>query len=411
MLGDVGLPQPERRLDDYPHQFSGGMRQRVMIAMAICTSPDILIADEPTTALDVTTQARIMEMLGRIVEERRMGMILITHDLGLASSFCDDIHVMYAGRIVESGSADAVLRTPAHPYSEALLDSICGLDRDVDRPIAAISGQPPLPHQLPSGCPFHPRCAYAQEICAEQPPPPVVVGPQVAECHFPVGGARRVSATRRDADRAEPVHDGEPLVVVDHLSRHFQLGGRRSGRVVKAVDDVSLVLKRGETLGLVGESGSGKSTLARLLLRLDEPTSGGVHFESTDLFAASPRELRRLRREMQIVFQDPYASLNKRKTVEQIVSFPLVVHDRSLLAQGAAARGSRSCSSSSVSGRSTRAPTRASSPAASASVSASRARSRSTRSSSCSTRPSRRSTSRSRRRSSTSCAAFRTGST
>ena len=187
VLGDVGLPQPERRIDDYPHQFSGGMRQRVMIAMAICTDPDVLIADEPTTALDVTTQARIMEMLGRIVEERRMGVILITHDLGLASSFCDDIHVMYAGRIVESGSAGSVLRTPAHPYSEALLDSICGLDRDVGRPIAAISGQPPLPHQLPSGCPFHPRCAHAQEICSVEPPPPVVVRQQVAECYFPVG--------------------------------------------------------------------------------------------------------------------------------------------------------------------------------------------------------------------------------
>jgi peptide/nickel transport system ATP-binding protein len=188
VLRDVGLPHPERRLDDHPHQFSGGMRQRVMIAMAICTGPDVLIADEPTTALDVTTQARIMEMLGRIVEERRMGVILITHDLGLASSFCDEIHVMYAGRIVESGSAEAVLRTPAHPYSEALLDSICGLDRDVTKPIAAISGQPPLPHRLPSGCPFHPRCAYAQEICSDQAPPAVVVRAQTAECHFPVGG-------------------------------------------------------------------------------------------------------------------------------------------------------------------------------------------------------------------------------
>ena len=141
------------------------MRQRVMIAMAICTNPDVLIADEPTTALDVTTQARIMELLDRIVDERGMGVILITHDLGLASSFCEDMHVMYGGRIVESGSAPAVLSTPAHPYSEALLESICTIDRDVDRPIAAISGQPPLPDQLPTGCPFHPRCAYAQDLC------------------------------------------------------------------------------------------------------------------------------------------------------------------------------------------------------------------------------------------------------
>jgi len=190
VLGHVGLPQAERRVDDYPHQFSGGMRQRVMIAMAVCTNPDVLIADEPTTALDVTTQARIMELLDRIVVERQMGVILITHDLGLASSFCDDIHVMYGGRIVERGDADAVLRTPAHPYSAALLDSICGLDRDVDAPIAAIAGQPPLPHRLPSGCPFHPRCAYAQQVCTEQPPPEVVVRAQSTECHFPLREAR-----------------------------------------------------------------------------------------------------------------------------------------------------------------------------------------------------------------------------
>ena len=183
VLGDVGLPQPERRLDDHPHQFSGGMRQRVMIAMAICTNPDVLIADEPTTALDVTTQSRIMDMLGRIVEERRMGVILITHDLGLASSFCDDINVMYAGRIVESGSADAVLRTPAHPYSEALLESICGLDRDV--------GKPMLPHLLPSGCPFHPRCVYARERCVDDVPEPAPVRVQTVECHFPVGAEAR----------------------------------------------------------------------------------------------------------------------------------------------------------------------------------------------------------------------------
>ncbi len=187
VLRDVGLPQPERRVDDYPHQFSGGMRQRVMIAMAISTRPAVLIADEPTTALDVTTQARIMEMLTGIVEERQMGVILITHDLGLAASFCDDVHVMYAGRLVESGAADAVLRSPMHPYSEALLESICRVDRDVGSPIAAIAGQPPLPHELPSGCPFHPRCVHAREVCSVQPPPTVELHGRRAECHFPVG--------------------------------------------------------------------------------------------------------------------------------------------------------------------------------------------------------------------------------
>ena len=190
LLKEVRIPEPEARLEQYPHQLSGGQRQRVMIAMAIATDPDVLIADEPTTTLDVTTQARIMELLDRIVEERGMGVILITHDLGLASSFCEDMHVMYGGRIVESGPAPAVLRTLVHPYSEALLESICTIDRDVHRPIAAISGQPPLPDQLPSGCPFHPHCAYAQEVCVDVAPPPIPVDGRVTECHFPLVGDR-----------------------------------------------------------------------------------------------------------------------------------------------------------------------------------------------------------------------------
>jgi oligopeptide/dipeptide ABC transporter ATP-binding protein len=188
LLRDVGIPHAERRADDYPHEFSGGMRQRVVIAMAICADPDVLIADEATTALDVTTQAMIMEMLSRIVEERRMGMILITHDLGLAAAFCDDIHVMYAGRIVESGAAGAVFERPAHPYAAALLESICTLDRDISRPITAIAGQPPHLQALPSGCPFHPRCLRAQTDCADAVPPVTVLpGGRSFECHHPLG--------------------------------------------------------------------------------------------------------------------------------------------------------------------------------------------------------------------------------
>jgi peptide/nickel transport system ATP-binding protein len=184
LLRDVGLRDPERRFRDYPHQFSGGMRQRAMIAMAISSNPQVLIADEPTTALDVTTQARIMELLSRLVEEREMAVVLITHDLGLAASFCDDIHVMYGGRIVERGPAAATFREPLHPYTEALLESICRLDRDVDEPITAVAGQPPLPQDLPSGCSFHPRCRWAQPVCSVEHPVPIDVGVQVAECHF-----------------------------------------------------------------------------------------------------------------------------------------------------------------------------------------------------------------------------------
>jgi oligopeptide/dipeptide ABC transporter ATP-binding protein len=185
LLGDVGLPSPAQRFGSYPHQFSGGMRQRVMIAMAISAKPDVLIADEPTTALDVTTQARIIDLLSRLVGERDMAMILITHDLGLAASFCDDIHVMYAGRIVERGAAEPLFARPVHPYTEALLNAICRLDFDVARPIAAIPGQPPLPQQLPSGCPFHPRCPHAIARCAsEVPAVHVLADGRTAECHL-----------------------------------------------------------------------------------------------------------------------------------------------------------------------------------------------------------------------------------
>jgi len=185
LLGHVGLPNPSRRFDSYPHQFSGGMRQRVMIAMAISADPDVLIADEPTTALDVTTQARIMDLLSGLVEEREMAVILITHDLGLAASFCDDIQVMYAGRIVERSRPGPLFARPLHPYTEALLNAICRLDYDVDKPIAAIPGQPPLPQTLPSGCPFHTRCPHAFDRCSsEEPAPHILAGGRMAECHL-----------------------------------------------------------------------------------------------------------------------------------------------------------------------------------------------------------------------------------
>jgi peptide/nickel transport system ATP-binding protein len=185
LLGQVGLPNPVRRFDSYPHQFSGGMRQRVMIAMAISANPDVLIADEPTTALDVTTQARIMDLLSGLVEEREMAVILITHDLGLAAGFCDDIQVMYAGRIVERSRPQALFARPLHPYTEALLNAICRLDGDVGKPIAAIPGQPPLPGSLPSGCPFHTRCPHAFDRCSiEEPVPHVLADGRMAECHL-----------------------------------------------------------------------------------------------------------------------------------------------------------------------------------------------------------------------------------
>jgi oligopeptide/dipeptide ABC transporter ATP-binding protein len=185
LIGEVGLPSAARRFDSYPHELSGGMKQRAMIAMAISAGPDVLIADEPTTALDVTTQARIIDLLDRLVDEHDMAVILITHDLGLAASFCEDVNVMYAGRFVERSPVEPLFAHPVHPYTEALLNAVCRLDEDVAKPITAIPGQPPLPEQLPAGCPFHPRCPEAIARCTtEAPLPTALPDTRTAECHL-----------------------------------------------------------------------------------------------------------------------------------------------------------------------------------------------------------------------------------
>ena len=185
LLERVGVPDAARRARSYPFEFSGGMRQRVVIAMALSCNPCVLIADEPTTALDVTTQSRILELLDELVDELGSAVLFVTHDLDVAAEFCDRIQVMYAGEIVETGTIGDVYGAPAHPYTEALLASKCGLDIDVDEPIAAIPGLPPLPGRLPSGCPFHPRCPYRRAVCEEaEPALEPVVGGRRSRCHF-----------------------------------------------------------------------------------------------------------------------------------------------------------------------------------------------------------------------------------
>ncbi|WP_419992573.1 ABC transporter ATP-binding protein [Streptomyces boninensis] len=184
LLGEVGVPDPAARARDYPHQFSGGMRQRVVIAMAIAASPEVLIADEPTTALDVTTQARILELLDRLIGELGMSVLFITHDLAVAAGFCDRLNVMYAGRVVESGPVADVFAAPEHPYTRALIDSNCTFALDPDQDIPAIGGQPPVAGALPAGCAFHPRCPLAEDACRVDDPLPLVPGPgRLIECH------------------------------------------------------------------------------------------------------------------------------------------------------------------------------------------------------------------------------------
>jgi peptide/nickel transport system ATP-binding protein len=184
LLDDVGMPEPATRIGAYPHEFSGGMRQRVMIAMALSGDPAVIIADEPTSALDVTTQARIMELLTRVVEQREVAMILITHDLGVAAGFCDEVQVAYAGRVVERSDVFTLYSNPLHPYTEALLGSACDLETSLDLPVVAIGGQPPQPGELEGVCSFHPRCPIAADVCREQRPPLAPVGASLAACHF-----------------------------------------------------------------------------------------------------------------------------------------------------------------------------------------------------------------------------------
>jgi peptide/nickel transport system ATP-binding protein len=263
LLELVGIPEPSRRVDAYPHELSGGMRQRAMIAMALANEPKLLIADEPTTALDVTVQAQILALLRRLREELGMALLLITHDLGVVAEMADEIAVMQAGLIVERGSAEQVLSTPRHPYTRGLLRSSPTLERD-------------------------------------------------------------------DQNRREAVAPAPPLLQVRDLVKRFPITRgvvfQRQVAHVEAVAGISFELRRGEALGLVGETGCGKSTTARLIMRLLEPTDGEIRFEGHDIAHLRGQALKAARREMQIVFQDPYSSLNPRKTAGSIVGEPFAIH-------------------------------------------------------------------------------------
>ena len=314
LLGLVGIPDPKRRAGEYPHEFSGGMRQRVMIAMALANDPKLLIADEPTTALDVTTQAQILRLIERLRQEFGMAVIMITHDLGVIAEVADRVMVMYAGQVVESGTLDQIFYDPQHPYTWGLLGSLTRIDRPRAARLAQIAGQPPSLISPPQGCHFRNRCPHAFGRCTEPPALEPRAGDRrarrslLARSGEEEGAAGRLD--RRDrlggpgrvSDRAaEPtaretsVAEDEPILVVDHLIKHFPIKAgilfdRQIG-AVQAVDDVSFTVRRGETLGLVGESGCGKSTLSRAILQLIPPTSGSVRFEGREITGLSSREI------------------------------------------------------------------------------------------------------------------------
>jgi peptide/nickel transport system ATP-binding protein len=339
----VEMPRPAERLDQYPHELSGGLRQRVMIAMALACEPKLLIADEPTTALDVTIQAQILDLIDDLRERLHMGVILITHDMGVIAGRTDRVIVMYAGKIVEEAATPVLFEKERHPYAEALLASVPKVDQDPGESLLTIPGLPPDLSETITNCRFAPRCRYATDVCREQEPPLEPANDDEASHRFacfhpvehapaPMGVAVKVPTSTPAPGTSARIAalEGAPNILsVTNLVKEFPVlaGGviRHQVGAVHAVSDVTLSIRQGETFGLVGESGCGKTTIGRLMVALESPTSGSVHFRDEVLTELKGSALREKRRDIQLMFQDPYASLDPRMRVGTIIGEPLRV--------------------------------------------------------------------------------------
>jgi peptide/nickel transport system ATP-binding protein len=351
VLGLVGMPKPAERVGNYPHQLSGGMRQRVVIAMALACEPKLLIADEPTTALDVTIQKQILELIDDLRRRLGMAVILVTHDLGVIAGRADRVAVMYAGRIVEITSTERLFSNPRHPYTEALFEALPekAAEETAIKRLYNIPGQPPDLTAPPPGCKFAPRCRYAQDKCKEIEPS-LTEGTVSHEfrCFFPVGSPEEVrdsktpfASVAEDQPVVAAAGDGAraavagtapaltPLLRVDHLVKNFTVTAgavmQRKVGAVSAVADVSFSVPAGSTFGLVGESGCGKTTIGRLIVGLEKPTAGSIVLNGKNLAKMSSRERRRNSRMVQLMFQDSYASMDPRMRVATILREPMVI--------------------------------------------------------------------------------------
>jgi peptide/nickel transport system ATP-binding protein len=332
LLELVGIPRPRQRARDFPHQFSGGMRQRVVIALAIANNPDLIIADEPTTALDVTVQAQILEVLETAKAETGAGVLLITHDLGVVAGHADEVAVMYAGRIVERAEVHDLFGAPTMPYTLGLLGSVPSPETAQRRPLVPIGGEPPSPGRRPPGCPFEPRCPLARDECREKEPALVEFLPrhEVACLRTAEVVGRRPADVFAEAARPPDVvaATAEPVLRVSGLSRTFPVTRgallRRRVGTLHAVNDVSFDIRAGETFCLVGESGSGKTTTLLEIMRLRPPESGTLEVLGVDVAGPVPApERRRLRQSVQIVMQDPQGALDPRLPVFELLAEPL----------------------------------------------------------------------------------------
>ncbi|HVA53627.1 MAG TPA: ABC transporter ATP-binding protein [Acidimicrobiales bacterium] len=327
VLDMVEMPRPTERLNQYPFELSGGLRQRVIIAMGLVCEPKILIADEPTTALDVTIQAQILDIIDRLRSELNMGLLLITHDMGVIAGRTDRVVVMYGGEKSEEAPTTGLFASMRHPYSQALLASMPNLENTSKHELASIAGMPPDLTKVVIGCPFAPRCAHAQARCLVEDPPLTVEGAHSYACFFPVNGPEPI-VIRSDAEDVASIRSAKEIIRVNDLVKEFPIKAgviRRKVGAIHAVSDVSFSISEGETFGLVGESGCGKTTIGRMLVGIETLTSGQIFFDDKLVTEKGHKTSRADHRQRQMMFQDPYSSLNPRMKVYDIIGEPLVV--------------------------------------------------------------------------------------